>query len=61
MKRTILAGFSALCLAYGPAQAQVPERTIAEIKVETQARAERGAYPLGGLSPADVKDALALI
>lgn len=44
-----------------PARAQVPERTIEEIKVETQARAERGAYPLGGLAPADVRDALALI
>jgi pimeloyl-ACP methyl ester carboxylesterase len=41
--------------------AQVPERTIDEIKVETQARAERGAYPLGGLAPADVRDALAQI
>ena len=61
MKRTILAGFSVVCLLQGHAIAQVPERTIAEIKVETQARAERGAYPLGGLAPADVHDALALI
>ena len=34
------------------------ERTIAEIKVETQARAERGAYPLIGLDPSDVREAL---
>ena len=38
-----------------------PERTIDEIKVETQARAERGAYPLTGLDPTDVCEALANI
>jgi esterase FrsA len=43
------------------AYAQIPERTIEEIKVEAQARAERGAYPLGGLDPGDVREALALI
>jgi len=53
----VLAG-AALCTT---AHAQVPERTIEEIKVEAQARAERGAYPLGGLDPADVREALALI
>jgi esterase FrsA len=37
------------------------ERTIDEIKVETQARAERGAYPLIGLDPGDVREALASI
>jgi esterase/lipase len=42
-------------------QAQVRDRTIAEIKTESQARAERGAYPLGGLDPQDVRDALALV
>jgi esterase FrsA len=35
------------------------ERTIDEIKVEAQARAERKNYPLIGLDPADVRDALA--
>jgi esterase FrsA len=44
-----------------PALGQVPERTIDEIKIETQARAERGAYPVIGLAAADVHDALALI
>ncbi len=44
-----------------PALAQAPERTIDEIKLEAQARAERGNYPLIGLNPADVRDALALI
>jgi hypothetical protein len=48
-------------LALPAAHAQVPERSIEEIKVEAQARAERGAYPLGGLDPQDVRDALALI
>jgi esterase FrsA len=43
------------------AYAQIPERTIEEIKVEAQARAERGAYPLGGLDANDVREALALI
>jgi dipeptidyl aminopeptidase/acylaminoacyl peptidase len=38
----------------GPA----PERTIEEIKVEAQARAERNAYPLIGLDPSDVREAL---
>jgi esterase FrsA len=35
------------------------ERTIDEIRIETQARAERGAYPLIGLDPSDVREALA--
>ena len=37
------------------------ERSINEIKVEAEARAERGAYPLIGLDPNDVREALALI
>lgn len=41
--------------------AQVPERTIEEIKHEALARAQRGAYPLGGLDPKDVAAALDLI
>lgn len=51
----------ALVLMLGMAHAQVPERTIEEIKTEAQARAERGNYPLIGLDPADVRDALAAI
>jgi nitroreductase len=34
------------------------ERTVEEIKVEAQERAERGAYPLIGLDPAEVREAL---
>lgn len=37
------------------------ERTLEEIKIEAQLRAERGAYPLIGLDPGDVRDALANI
>lgn len=42
-------------------RAQAPERTIDEIKTEALARAQRGAYPLGGLDPKDVAEALSLI
>jgi pimeloyl-ACP methyl ester carboxylesterase len=50
----------AALLLPAPAMAQVAqERTIDEIKVEAQARAERKNYPLIGLDPADVRDALA--
>jgi len=50
----IVAGVSA-------AQTQVTERTIDEIKAEALARANRGAYPMGGLDPKDVADAFDLI
>lgn len=43
------------------AQAEVIERTIEELKVESQLRADRGAYPMGGINPADAKEALARI
>ncbi len=56
-----LAAFFILLLLGHAAQSQVPERTIEEIKTETQARAERGAYPVIGLAAADVRDALAMI
>jgi esterase FrsA len=36
-------------------------RTWEELKAETQARAERGAYPVFGISPDDAREALALI
>ena len=38
-----------------------PERTIEEIKTEAVHRAEVGQYPLIGLDPADVKEAIASI
>ena len=37
------------------------QRTIDELKAETQARADRNAYPLIGLKPADVREALSHI
>src|SRR5262249_16190991 len=37
--------------------AQAGDRTIEEIKTETQARAERGAYPLIGIDPRDAREA----
>ena len=37
------------------------ERTIEEIKAEAQGRAERGAYPLIGLDPSDVHEALTTV
>ena len=40
---------------------QMPERTIDEIKTEAIARAEQGRYPLIGLDPADLREALASI
>jgi pimeloyl-ACP methyl ester carboxylesterase len=36
-------------------------RTWQELKAETQARAERGAYPVFGIAPGDAQDALAMI
>jgi hypothetical protein len=44
-----------------PVAAQESDRTIEEIKTEATARAERGAYPLGGLDIADVREALGAI
>ncbi len=39
--------------------AQAPSgRTLAELNAEAQARADRNAYPLNGLDPADVREAL---
>ena len=38
-----------------------PLRTLAEIKAEALARADRGSYPLIGLDPADVRSALAAV
>ncbi len=51
---------AALLLALGATQAaaQAPERSIEEIKTEAQGRADRGNYPLIGLDPADVREAL---
>jgi pimeloyl-ACP methyl ester carboxylesterase len=44
-----------------PAAAQTTDRTIEEIKAETLARAETGAYPALGIAPADAREALSRI
>jgi dipeptidyl aminopeptidase/acylaminoacyl peptidase len=43
------------------ASAQTADRTIEEIKTETLARAQTGAYPALGIQPADAADALGRI
>ncbi len=60
MVRSVCMVLALLALG-GTAWAQAPERTIDEIRIEAQARAERGNYPMIGLDPADVRDALAQI
>jgi dipeptidyl aminopeptidase/acylaminoacyl peptidase len=52
---------AALMLACGPAAAQTADRTIDEIKSETLARAQTGAYPALSIQPADASDALGRI
>ncbi len=48
-------------LAREGAVAQTSDRTIEEIKTETLARAQTGAYPALGIQPADASDALGRI
>jgi esterase FrsA len=54
-----------LALVVGSATAQTPQiappRTWDELKAETQARADRNAYPLTGLKPDEVREALSNI
>ena len=51
---------AALALLAGPAAAEPSQgRTLDELKAEAQARADRGAYPLIGLKPDEVREALA--
>ena len=54
--------FAALMsLGSSAASAQTADRTIDEIKTETLARAQTGAYPALGIQPADAADALGRI
>jgi esterase FrsA len=57
---SILAAAS-MCLVSGAVSAQTADRTIDEIKSETLARAQTGAYPTLGIQPADASDALGRI
>jgi esterase FrsA len=49
------------CLACETLSAQTTDRTIGEIKSETLARSQTGAYPLLGIQPVDASDALSRI
>jgi pimeloyl-ACP methyl ester carboxylesterase len=54
--------FSALtCFVSETVSAQTADRTIDEIKTETLARAQTGAYPVLGIQPADASEALGRI
>ena len=57
---TLCAG-ALIALASETASAQTTDRTIDEIKTETLARAQTGAYPALGIQPADASDALGRI
>src|SRR5579871_2462585 len=61
--RTLFAAFAAAltALAGHAASAQTTDRTIDEIKTETLARAQTGAYPALGIQPADASEALSRI
>src|SRR4051795_5920896 len=62
MRPTVWLTLVLACLVWrAPAFAQKADRTIEEIKSETLARAQTGAYPTLGIDPADARDALALI
>lgn len=62
LRRAALIAAAAVLLSTHAAPAQMaPARTIEELKAETQARADRGAYPLTGLKTEDVRAALARI
>jgi len=52
---------SLVALAGEAASAQTADRTIEEIKTETLARAQTGAYPALGIQPADAAEALGRI
>src|SRR5437868_6456357 len=60
--RSLVAAAALFVLAASSAQAQIaPARTLDELKAETQARADRNAYPLTGLKPDDTREALGKI
>ena len=62
MRAFLLILFSALaCFVSETVSAQTADRTIDEIKTETLARAQTGAYPVLGIQPVDASDALGSI
>src|SRR5207302_5318049 len=52
---------TAALVAFGAAAGAQSGRTLEELKAETQARADRNAYPLIGFKPEDVREALSRI
>jgi esterase FrsA len=52
---------AAICCTSEAVSAQTADRTIDEIKTETLARAQTGAYPALGIQPGDASDALGRI
>src|SRR6201994_1637810 len=61
MRNLLLIVAAVIGLASEPAFAQTTDRTIDEIKTETLARAQTGAYPALGIRPADASEALGRI
>src|SRR6201994_4727591 len=61
MRNLLLIVAAVIGLASGAASAQTADRTIEEIKTETLARAQTGAYPALGIRPADASEALGRI
>jgi esterase FrsA len=61
LKPSLMFAAALIGLAGETASAQTADRTIGEIKSETLARAQTGAYPALGIQPADASDALSRI
>src|ERR1700738_3715556 len=61
MRASLILIVALISLASGTASAQTADRTIDEIKAETLARAQSGAYPALGIQPGDASDALSRI
>ena len=57
----LVLGAALTCLVGGVASAQTTDRNIDEIRTETLARSQTGAYPLLGIQPPDAGDALGRI
>jgi esterase FrsA len=57
----VLMAASMMCATMAAAEELPPQRTLEELKAEAQARADRNAYPLIGLKPDEVREALANI
>src|ERR1051325_6578835 len=58
MRKTVTVTIFLLMAAFARNCAAQSGRTLEELKAETQARADRNAYPLIGLKPDEVREAL---